>query len=138
SHPNSPVQTPILGSPLNNYFPAQPIRDDKIPNPNDVQKAVENFGHLVSIAGNFCDLVDKLAKTSKALSKSLKEYGNSKGMDSSHVMCLQAMSQFYENYSEAQTKSSKHLQKEFDTLQKFWEKYSRRVAKEEKAYENAN
>ncbi|CAG8702660.1 8549_t:CDS:2, partial [Cetraspora pellucida] len=138
SHPNSPVQTPILGSPPNNYFPTLPIRDDKILNPSDVQKAVENLGNLISITGNFCDLVDKLAKTSKALSKSLKEYGNSKGMDSSHVMCLQATSQFYENYSDAQNKSSKHLRKEFDTLQKFWEKYSKRVTKEEKAYENAN
>ncbi|CAG8678467.1 24168_t:CDS:2 [Cetraspora pellucida] len=138
SHPNSPVQTPILGSPPKHYFPTQPIRDDKILNPSDVQKAVENLGNLISITGNFCDLVDKLAKASKALSKSLKEYGNSKEMDSSHVMCLQATSQFYENYSEAQNKSSKHLRKEFDTLQKFWEKYSKRVTKEEKAYENAN
>ncbi|CAG8473229.1 46095_t:CDS:2 [Gigaspora margarita] len=145
SQPSSPVQTSILGSSLNSYFPGQPTRDDKALGLNDVQKAVENLGRLVSDAGNFCDLVDKLAKASKAFSKSLKEYGNCKGMDNSHgktylaaVMCLQATSQFYENYFDAQNKSSKHLQKEFETLQKFWEKYSKKVAKEEKTFESVN
>lgn len=138
SQPSSPVQTSILGSSLNSYFPGQPTRDDKALGLNDVQKAVENLGRLVSDAGNFCVLVDKLAKASKAFSKSLKEYGNCKGMDNSHVMCLQATSQFYENYFDAQNKSSKHLQKEFETLQKFWEKYSKKVAKEEKTFESVN
>ncbi|CAG8485574.1 26796_t:CDS:2 [Dentiscutata erythropus] len=138
SQPSSPIQTPILGSSLNSYFPGQPILNDKALGLNDVQKAVENLGRLVSDAGNFCDLVDRLAKASKAFSKSLKEYGNNKGMDNSHVMCLQAASQFYENYSDAQNKSSKHLQKEFEALQKFWEKYSKKVAKEEKAFESVN
>ncbi|CAG8555669.1 4398_t:CDS:2 [Acaulospora colombiana] len=111
-----------------------PIRDEKLPTPDDVRKAVENLERIVLSANDYCDSIDKLSKASKAFSKSLKDYGNIKGMDATHVTCFQVTSQFYESCAEVQSKLNKSIQKEFEALQKLWDKYSKKVTKEEKAH----
>ncbi|GBC51906.1 uncharacterized protein OCT59_022144 [Rhizophagus irregularis] len=128
SPPMSPVLSPTKN--LSSYF----SQEDKLPNIDDARKAVDNLERLVVAAEAYRDLINKLSKASKTFSKTLKEYGNSKGMDNVHVMCFQTTSQFYENHNEIQSKLNKALQKDFDSIQKFWDKYSKRVTKDEKAH----
>ncbi|CAG8796291.1 16186_t:CDS:2, partial [Dentiscutata erythropus] len=90
---------------LTNYFPnTTSIRDDKFLTSDDIKKSIEIFERIVLSANDYCDSIDKLGKTSKTFSKALKEYGNIKGMDTSHVTSFQATSQFFEIYAEIQSK----------------------------------
>ncbi|GBC09353.1 hypothetical protein RclHR1_00880007 [Rhizophagus clarus] len=132
----SPPMSPILSptKTISNYFSSQEKQEDKLPNAEEVRKAVDNLERLVVAAETYRDLINKLTKASKTFSKTLKDYGNSKGMENVHVMCFQTTSQFYENQNEIQSKLNKALQKDFDSIQKFWDKYSKRVAKDEKAH----
>ncbi|RHZ83250.1 hypothetical protein Glove_99g318 [Diversispora epigaea] len=136
---NNSVNTLNTGSSLlTNYFPTTTsitsIRDDKFLTSDDIKKSMEIFERIVLSANDYCDSIDKLGKTSKTFSKALKEYGNIKGMDASHVTSFQATSQFFEIYAEIQLKLNKVVQKEFETLQKFWDKYSKKATKEERAH----
>ncbi|GBB83328.1 hypothetical protein RclHR1_10060001 [Rhizophagus clarus] len=121
------------------YILSQEIRNDNNNNsnnsiPDDIRKSIENLGKLVLAADEYKDCINKLSKTSKNFSKCLKDYGNCKGIDKSYVQCIQFSSQFYEYHAEIQAKLNKALQKEFDTLQKFWDKYSKKVEKDEKVH----
>ncbi|CAJ0826973.1 9653_t:CDS:2 [Entrophospora sp. SA101] len=110
---------------ISNYFPTiETLEDRQLQQPTleDIRKAGENFERLVAAAEAYRDLTIKIGKASKTLSKALKDYGNSKGMDNIHVMCLQTSSQFYEQNSE-----NKVLQKDFDSLQKVSEKYFKKT-----------
>ncbi|RIA98380.1 hypothetical protein C1645_130089 [Glomus cerebriforme] len=118
---------------LTTYFPSQEIREDN-PTPDDIRKSIENLQKLVLVADEYKDCVNKLSKISKNFSKCLKDYSNCKGINKSHVQCLQFAAKFYENHAEVQDKLNKALQKEFETLQKFWDKYSKKIAKDEKAH----
>lgn len=109
--PMSPILSPIginsNGTMISNYFPTMEILEDRQlqqPTLEDIRKAAENFERLVAAAEAYRDLTIKIGKASKTLSKALKDYGNSKGMDNIHVMCLQTSSQFYEQNSEVQNK----------------------------------
>ncbi|CAJ0828991.1 10948_t:CDS:2 [Entrophospora sp. SA101] len=134
--PMSPILSPIginsNGTMISNYFPTiETLEDRQLQQPTleDIRKAGENFERLVAAAEAYRDLTIKIGKASKTLSKALKDYGNSKGMDNIHVMCLQTSSQFYEQNSE-----NKVLQKDFDSLQKVSEKYFKKTTKEEKLH----
>lgn len=78
SPPMSPVLSPTKN--LSSYF----SQEDKLPNIDDARKAVDNLERLVVAAEAYRDLINKLSKASKTFSKTLKEYGNSKGMDNVH------------------------------------------------------
>nr|CAG8460932.1 13881_t:CDS:2 [Entrophospora candida] len=132
--PMSPILSPIginsNGTMISNYFPTiETLEDRQLQQPTleDIRKAGENFERLVAAAEAYRDLTIKIGKASKTLSKALKDYGNSKGMDNIHVMCLQTSSQFYEQNSEVQSKLNKVLQKDFDSLQKVSEKYFKKT-----------
>ncbi|CAG8792272.1 30559_t:CDS:2, partial [Racocetra persica] len=73
-------------------------------------------------------------KASKNFSKALKDYGNGKGLETTYVMCMQTSSQFYENHADVLGKLNKLVQKDFDLLQKLWDKYSKKATKDEKAH----
>ncbi|CAG8697558.1 11232_t:CDS:2, partial [Scutellospora calospora] len=98
----------------------------------------DNLERLVMAADVYRDLMDRLNKASKHFSKALKDYGNGKGLETTYVMCMQTSSQFYENHADVLGKlvlcQNKVLQKDFDLLQKLWDKYSKRAIKEEKAH----
>ncbi|CAG8592659.1 2444_t:CDS:2 [Diversispora eburnea] len=136
SPPMSPLLSPIIGtSLLSNYFPSQDNSSEKHSAvTEDVRKAFEALERLVSAADAYRDLMNKLCKVSKMFSKALKDYGNCKGLENTHVMCLQATSQFYDYNAEVLTKLNKVFQKDVDSLQKFWDKYSKKVIKDERAH----
>ncbi|CAI2164286.1 6164_t:CDS:2 [Funneliformis geosporum] len=125
SPPLSPTKNPTISF-IN--FPSQEKLDDKLPNADDVRKAIDNLERLVLASDAYRDVLNKLNKATKTFGKLLKDYSNSKGMESIHVMCLQTTSQFYENSTEIQSKLNKALQKDFEAIQKYWEKYSKKVA----------
>lgn len=82
----SPPMSPILSptKTLSNYFSSQEKQEDKLPNSEDVRKAVDNLERLIVAAETYRDLINKLTKASKTFSKTLKDYGNSKGMENVH------------------------------------------------------
>ncbi|CAG8634020.1 161_t:CDS:2, partial [Acaulospora morrowiae] len=134
---STPLTVPISpnASLLSNYFSTTtPIREEKFLTQDELRKALENLERMVLAANDYCDSIDKLNKASKTFSKSLRDYGNIKGMDASLVICFQSTSQFYESYAEVQSRLNKLIQREYETLQKFWDKYSKKVTKEEKAH----
>ncbi|CAG8655933.1 4370_t:CDS:2 [Paraglomus brasilianum] len=51
-------------------------------------------------------------------------------------MCLQSTSQFYVGLADVQGKLHKVRQKDFDILTKFWDKYSKKAIKDERAHDN--
>ncbi|CAG8460362.1 3942_t:CDS:10 [Funneliformis caledonium] len=129
----SPPMSPTKNSTITfNNFHSHEKLDDKLPNADEVRKAIDNLERLVLAADAYRDILNKLNKATKTFSKLLKDYSNSKGMESIHVMCLQTTSQFYDNSTEIQSKLA--LQKDFEAIQKYWEKYSKKVAKDEKAH----
>jgi hypothetical protein len=81
----SPPMSPILSptKTFSTYF-AQEKQEDKLPNTDDVRKAVDNIERLVVAAEAYRDLIYKLSKASKTFSKTLRDYGNSKGMENVH------------------------------------------------------
>ncbi|KAG0350065.1 hypothetical protein BG005_010408 [Podila minutissima] len=101
----------------------------------EVHQSLENLKKLVIAAESYRELTSKLAKTTKQLGKCFKEYGDSKGMDSTYVMCLKSSANFYESFSEMESKLATCLQKDFEQLQHNWEKHSKRVTKDEKAHD---
>ena len=82
----SPPMSPILSptKTFSNYFSSHEKQDDKLSNIDDVHKAVDNLERLVVAAEAYRDLMNKLSKASKTLSKTLKDYGNTKGMENVH------------------------------------------------------
>ena len=85
SPPMSPILSPTKNSTLlSSYFSSQDKHEDKLPTADEVRKAIDNLERLVSAADAYRDLVNKLSKASKTLSKTLKDYGNSKGMENVH------------------------------------------------------
>ncbi|KAK3807503.1 MAG: hypothetical protein J3R72DRAFT_99259 [Linnemannia gamsii] len=52
------------------------------------------------------------------------------------VMCLKSSANFYESFSEMETKLAACLQKDFELLQGNWEKHTKRVTKDEKAHDD--
>ncbi|KAF9551755.1 hypothetical protein EC957_004078 [Mortierella hygrophila] len=101
----------------------------------EVHASLENLKKLVIAAESYRELTTKLAKTTKQLGKCFKEYGETKGMDSTYVMCLKSSANFYESYSEMETKLATCLQKDFEQLQGNWEKHTKRVTKDERAHD---
>ncbi|KAG0206361.1 hypothetical protein BGX28_002215, partial [Mortierella sp. GBA30] len=101
----------------------------------ETHQALENLKKLVIAAESYRELTAKLAKTTKQLGRCFKEYGDSKGMDSTYVMCLKSSANFYESFSEMESKLATCLQKDFELLQVNWEKHSKRVTKDEKAHD---
>ncbi|KAF8946200.1 hypothetical protein BGZ47_001088 [Haplosporangium gracile] len=99
----------------------------------EVHASLENLKKLVIAAESYRELTTKLAKTTKQLGKCFKEYGDTKGMDSTYVMCLKSSANFYESFSEMETKLATCIQKDFELLQNNWEKHTKRVTKDEKA-----
>lgn len=81
SPPTSPILSPTKT--LSSYF-SQEKQVDKLPNIEDARKAVDNLERLVVAAEAYRDLINKLSKASKTFGKTLKDYGNSKGMDNVH------------------------------------------------------
>ncbi|CAG8592966.1 17001_t:CDS:2, partial [Cetraspora pellucida] len=130
----SPPKSPTLGSSFYASFPSQDNQDSKHPVLDDVRKAEINLERLVMAADAYRDLMDRLSKASKNFSKALKDYGNGKGLENTYVMCMQTSSQFYENHADVLGKLNKVLQKDFDLLQKLWDKYSKKADKDEKAH----
>ncbi|CAG8566647.1 1137_t:CDS:2, partial [Dentiscutata heterogama] len=131
----SPPKSPTVGSSFfTSYIPSQDNQELKYPVLDDVRKAENNLERLVMAADAYRDLMDRLSKASKHFSKALKDYGNGKGLDTTYAMCMQTSSQFYENHADVLGKLNKALQKDFDLLQKLWDKYSRKSAKDEKAH----
>ncbi|KAG0277821.1 hypothetical protein BGZ95_005264, partial [Linnemannia exigua] len=102
----------------------------------EVHSSLENLKKLVIAAESYRELTTKLAKTTKQLGKCFKEYGDTKGMDSTYVMCLKSSANFYESFSEMETKLAACLQKDFELLQGNWEKHTKRVTKDEKAHDD--
>ncbi|CAB4493353.1 hypothetical protein RhiirA5_399275 [Rhizophagus irregularis] len=129
-----PLSPQNLYNNTSSYFLSQEIRDDNNPTTDDIRISIENLEKLVLAADEYRDYVNKLSKISKNFSKCLKDYSNCKGIDKSYVQCIQFTSQFYEHHAEIQAKLNKALQKEFETLQKFWDRYSKKVEKDEKAH----
>ncbi|KAF9202842.1 hypothetical protein BGZ49_007019 [Haplosporangium sp. Z 27] len=70
----------------------------------EVHQSLENLKKLVIAAESYRELSAKLAKTTKQLGKCFKEYGDSKGMDNTYVMCLKSSANFYESFSEMESK----------------------------------
>ncbi|KAG0292589.1 hypothetical protein BGZ96_003967 [Linnemannia gamsii] len=101
----------------------------------EVHASLENLKKLVIAAESYRELTTKLAKTTKQLGKCFKEFGDTKGMDSTYVMCLKSSANFYESYSEMETKLATCLQKDFELLQGNWEKHTKRVTKDERAHD---
>ncbi|KAF8933045.1 hypothetical protein BGZ58_006618 [Dissophora ornata] len=101
----------------------------------EVHQSLENLKKLVIAAESYRELTNKLAKTTKQLGKCFKEYGDSKGMDNTYVMCLKSSANFYESFSDMESKLASSLQKDFELLQNNWEKHSKRVTKDEKAHD---
>ncbi|KAG0324670.1 hypothetical protein BG000_002109 [Podila horticola] len=107
----------------------------------EVHQSLENLKKLVIAAESYRELTSKLAKTTKQLGKCFKEYGDTKGMDSTYgkkqgeFMCLKSSANFYESFSEMESKLATCLQKDFEQLQNNWEKHSKRVTKDEKAHD---
>ncbi|KAF9962956.1 hypothetical protein BGZ70_007752 [Mortierella alpina] len=101
----------------------------------ETHQSLENLKKLVIAAESYRELTTKLAKTTKQLGRCFKEYGDSKGMDSTYVMCLKSSANFYESFSEMEGKLATCLQKDFELLQANWEKHSKRVTKDEKAHD---
>ncbi|KAF9279153.1 hypothetical protein BGZ68_008091 [Mortierella alpina] len=101
----------------------------------ETHQSLENLKKLVIAAESYRELTTKLAKTTKQLGRCFKEYGDSKGMDSTYVMCLKSSANFYESFSEMEGKLATCLQKDFELLQSNWEKHSKRVTKDEKAHD---
>ncbi|KAF9563765.1 hypothetical protein EC968_004708 [Mortierella alpina] len=101
----------------------------------ETHQSLENLKKLVIAAESYRELTNKLAKTTKQLGRCFKEYGDSKGMDSTYVMCLKSSANFYESFSEMEGKLATCLQKDFELLQANWEKHSKRVTKDEKAHD---
>ncbi|KAI7818597.1 hypothetical protein BC939DRAFT_462633 [Gamsiella multidivaricata] len=56
-------------------------------------------------------------------------------MDNTYVMCLKSSANFYESFSEMESKLASSLQKDFELLQSNWEKHSKRVTKDERAHD---
>ncbi|CAG8660649.1 11725_t:CDS:2, partial [Funneliformis mosseae] len=117
-----PLAPQILSNASSLLTTPQEIREDNKPTSDEIRKSFENLEKLVLTADEYRDCVNKLSKISKNFSKCLKDYGNCKGIDKSYA-------QFYENHAEVQAKLYKALQKEFEILQRFWDKYSKKVAK---------
>jgi hypothetical protein len=85
SPPLSPIISPTKNTALlSNYFSSQEKQEDKLPNVDDVRKAIDNLERLVLAADAYRELLNKLSKASKTFSKTLKDYGNSKGMENVH------------------------------------------------------
>src|SRR4051812_39366260 len=85
SPPLSPILSPTKSSTLlSNYFSSQEKQEDKLPNADDVRKAIDNLERLVLAADAYRELMNKLCKASKIFCKTLKDYGNSKGMENVH------------------------------------------------------
>ncbi|KAF0484805.1 hypothetical protein F8M41_022916 [Gigaspora margarita] len=128
----SPPKSPTPGS---SFFAShQDNQESKYSVLDDVRKAENNLERLVMAADAYRDLMDRLNKASKQFSKALKDYGNGKGLETTYAMCMQTSSQFYENHADVLGKLNKALQKDFDLLQKLWDKYSKKTAKDEKAH----
>ena len=84
SPPLSPILSPTKSSTLlSNYF-SQEKQEDKLPNADDVRKAIDNLERLVLAADAYRDLLNKLSKASKTFYKTLKDYGHCKGMENVH------------------------------------------------------
>ncbi|CAI2184754.1 12204_t:CDS:2 [Funneliformis geosporum] len=117
----SPPLTPtILSNTSSLLTTPQEICDDNKPTSDEIRKSFENLEKLVLAADEYRDCVSKLSKISRNFSKCLKDYSNGKGIDKSYV----------------QAKLNKALQKEFEILQRFWDKYSKKVAVYEKAHDD--
>ncbi|KAF9917299.1 hypothetical protein BX616_001425 [Lobosporangium transversale] len=101
----------------------------------EVHQSLESLKKLVIAAESYRELTTKLAKTTKQLGKCFKEYGDSKGMDNTYVMCLKSSANFYESFSEMESKLATCLQKDFELLQTTWEKHSKRVTKDDKIHD---
>ncbi|KAF9359511.1 hypothetical protein BGX26_012144 [Mortierella sp. AD094] len=101
----------------------------------EVHQSLDNLKKLVIAAESYRELSSKLAKTTKQLGKCFKEYSDSKGMDNTYVMCLKSSANFYESFSEMQSKLATCLQKDFELLQNNWEKHTKRVTKDERAHD---
>ncbi|KAF9099877.1 hypothetical protein BGX23_009732 [Mortierella sp. AD031] len=101
----------------------------------EVHSSLENLKKLVIAAESYRELTAKLAKTTKQLGKCFKEYGDTKGMDSTYVMCLKSSANFYESFAEMESKLATCLQKDFELLQGNWEKHTKRVTKDERAHD---
>ncbi|CAG8441926.1 14202_t:CDS:2 [Acaulospora colombiana] len=99
---------------------------------DDVRKSVNALERLVTAADSYRDLMNRLSKASKVFSIALKEYGSCKGLENKHVICMQTTSQFYDCQADVLSKLNKALQKDFEVLQKFWDKYSKKVTKDER------
>ncbi|KAG0256734.1 hypothetical protein BG011_004343 [Mortierella polycephala] len=101
----------------------------------EVHQSLDSLKKLVVAAESYRELTTKLAKTTKQLGKCFKEYGDSKGMDSTYVMCLKSCANYYESFSEMENKLATCLQKDFELLQNNWEKHTKRVSKDEKVHD---
>ncbi|KAG0346850.1 hypothetical protein BGZ54_005082, partial [Gamsiella multidivaricata] len=101
----------------------------------EIHQSLESLKKLVIAAESYRELTAKLAKTTKQLGKCFKEFGDSKGMDNTYVMCLKSSANFYESFSEMESKLASSLQKDFELLQSNWEKHSKRVTKDERAHD---
>ncbi|KAF9188310.1 hypothetical protein BGZ50_001425 [Haplosporangium sp. Z 11] len=101
----------------------------------EVHQSLDSLKKLVVAAESYRELTTKLAKTTKQLGKCFKEYGDSKGMDSTYVMCLKSCANYYESFSEMENKLAACLQKDFELLQSNWEKHTKRVSKDEKIHD---
>ncbi|KAF9978485.1 hypothetical protein BGZ73_002150 [Actinomortierella ambigua] len=71
---------------------------------NDVHSSLESLKKLVVAAESYRELATSLAKSTKQLGKCFRDYGETKGMDNTHVMCLMASATFYETFAEMQKK----------------------------------
>ncbi|KAF9581836.1 hypothetical protein BGW38_001015, partial [Lunasporangiospora selenospora] len=101
----------------------------------EVHQSLDMLKRLVTAAESYRELSAKLAKTTKQLGRCFKEYGDCKGMDNTYVMCLKSSANFYESFSEMESKLASSLQKDFEIVHNNWEKHTKRISKDEKAHD---
>ncbi|CAE6489836.1 unnamed protein product [Rhizoctonia solani] len=104
---------------------------------SEVHKSSKCIEHVVTLFSDYCQAVTTLANLQKKLSRALKDVATVKGTGMVPANAMQASSALFEALGEVDGKLAKLAEKEYDHLSAEVRKHFKKMAKEEKAHDEA-
>lgn len=102
----------------------------------DLHKGVKALEGVLISLDEYRELKGKLAKCEKKLAKGLNEMGKAKAFEEVPSKTLQAASDIFDARMDVSCKQAKLIQKEYEALNDHCAKYFKRIAKEEKTFDD--